>query len=138
MATSSASDDAAQQRVEHTGKNFAKTYVTVMSIPVVGGNGKIQNRMLCFEKPPTKEFALKTVGRLHAECVSKDTYSQEWDRCTETLKQVPEELFAQMNQGRTNRITHLVSIDTQDGDISRLFSARSCAVHEVVTPVYNY
>lgn len=106
-------------------------YVTVFQIPIVGGNGNIQSRSLVFDRPPPKEGAINTLMALHEESLRKESYVGEWERCANTLRQVPEELFARMSQRRTRNITHLVSVVTHDGVTQRrLFSARSCFVHD--------
>jgi len=111
------------------------TYVTVLLIPIVGGNGNIQSRSVVFNKSPTKEHAIAVLNRIHDESCFRSEYLGEWRRCVDTIQQVPEELFAMMNQRRARNITHLVKIKTPDGAInSRLFSARSCFVHSVDQP----
>ncbi len=109
----------------------ASRQVVVMSIPVMGGNGKIQNRLLTFDRAPSKEFAVATAERLHRESCDKESYANEWARCVEVMKQVPEQLFAQMYQGRSMSITHLVSVQTKNETVSRIFSSRSCKPHTV-------
>lgn len=109
----------------------ASRQIIVMSIPVMGGNGKIQNRLLTFDRAPSKEFAVATAERLHRDFCDKESYSDEWARCVEVLKQVPEQLFAQMYQGRSTSITHLVSVKTKTETVSRIFSSRACKPHTV-------
>lgn len=105
-------------------------YVTVFMVPIVGTSGTIQSRSLVFARPPTKEMAINTVMGIHEQSQGSESYRGEWARCADTLAQVPEELFAQMNQRRARKITHMVSITTADGVANpRLLSARSCYVH---------
>jgi len=107
-------------------------YITVMLIPVLGANGKVQNRTIPFDRPPTKEFAVNTCERLHEEYVTRDGYDSEWERCAAVLRQIPEERFSRMNQRRATSMTHLVDVALPNGTITqRMFSARSCLVHEV-------
>jgi hypothetical protein len=106
-------------------------YNTVMLIPVMGGNGKIQNRILLLDRPPTKEFAIQKATELHAEYAGRKNYANEWSRCADVFKQVPEELFAHLYQRRTTSITYLVTVSTRDGLVNRMFSARLCMVHSV-------
>ena len=104
-------------------------HVSVLTIPVVGASGKLQNRTVVFSDRPTKEAALKTLQGLHEEFTGRDDYVGEWLRCVDVVQAVPEELFSQMNQRRARKITHLVTLDVGGTKQSRLFSARSCRVH---------
>ncbi len=111
----------------------ASRYITVMLIPVVGANGKVQNRTLTFDRPPTKEFAVNTCRRLHTENVTREGYDSEWERCAVVLSQISEERFSRMNQRRATSMTQLVDVTLPNGSITqRMFSARSCMVHEVI------
>lgn len=104
-------------------------HVSVLTIPVVGASGKLQNRTVVFYERPTKEAAIKTLNELHDEFTGREEYVGEWLRCVDVVKEVPEELFAQMNQRRSRKITHLVHIDVDGSTQSRLFTVRSCRVH---------
>ena len=104
-------------------------HVSVLTIPVVGASGKLQNRTVVFNDRPTKEVAIRTLHELHSEFIGRDDYVGEWLRCVDVVQAVPEELFAQMNQRRSRKITHLVHLDVNGTQQARLFSARSCRVH---------
>ncbi len=105
-------------------------YVTVFIIPIVGASGTIQSRSLVFCRPPTKEVAIETLHGIHRDSQGRPGYCGEWQRCAETLAQVSEEMFSQMNQRRSRKITCMVKVTTPDGNTTpRLFSARSCFVH---------
>lgn len=106
-------------------------YVTVMQIPVIGGSGKPQNRVVAFAKSPTKEQALAVIDRLNRDNSTKDNYSKEWERCRETLEQIPEDLFKQMHLSRTNKMTFLVVLEADGFKLERIFSARSCPIQEL-------
>ena len=119
--------------VAESGATPARRYVAVMQIPILGGNGRIQNRTLTFSRSPTKEFAINTLARLHEEQKHKDNYSDEWSRCADVLKQVPEELFSRMNQRRTSSLTCLVDVFMPGGEVAnRVMISRLCQVHEVL------
>lgn len=106
-------------------------YVTVFLIPIVGGNGNIQNRSLVFRRPPTKEHALRVVTNIHESSRERGDYANEWQRCFDTLQQVPEELFSKMNQRRARSFTYMVTITLPDGSTqTRILSARSSFVHD--------
>lgn len=105
-------------------------HVTVLLIPIVGASGTIQSRSLVFHDRPTKEVAISTILDIHKQSVERHDYHGEWERCAHTLQDVPEELFARMNQRRVRKITHMVPIKLPDGSVQqRLFSGRSCFVH---------
>lgn len=107
-----------------------KASVIVLWIPIEGGNGNIQNRSIVFQEPPTKEKTLEVLNRLHLVSDARGGYGGDWMRCAESVKQVPEQLFARLNQNRVRSFTHLVSITKSDGTShKRIFTARECQVH---------
>lgn len=108
-----------------------KVSVIVLWIPIEGGNGNIQNRSVVFKESPTKEKTLEVLNRLHLASEARGAgYNGDWLRCVKCVQQVPEQLFARLNQNRARSFTHLVSVNKSDGTShKRIFTARECQVH---------
>ena len=107
-----------------------KVSVIVIWIPIEGGNGNIQNRSVVFKEPPTKEKTLQVLEHLHLISEARGGYGGDWMRCAQCVQQVPEQLFARLNQNRARSFTHLVTVTKADGtDHKRIFTARECQVH---------
>jgi len=108
----------------HNHEEKKREYVTILLVPIWLGT-KSRNQMLSFKVPPTKEYALKTVKDNHDFLEGNPSYRNEWLFALETLKQVPEEKFAEMNQGRSFKFTYEVFLSNGDSQISKILTARS-------------